>query len=97
MITEDLSVFFDQFAQPAEIRTAGGALVRSVSVIINTPTQDVAGFDASIEAGLPFIYVASADLSGVTHSHKIVTGGVTYRIAQILHDGTGVATVQLRA
>lgn len=95
---EDLSQFFDQkdFAVEAVIKS-GAAVIRTISVIFNDPTQDVAVFDAEVQSNLPFAQCESSDLVGVTHAHTMTIGATVYRIKDIHSDGTGISIVQLRA
>ncbi|HWT00199.1 MAG TPA: hypothetical protein VN256_08125 [Pyrinomonadaceae bacterium] len=95
--TEDLSQFFeqDEFAVAAVIKN-GPTVIRSISVIFNTPTQEAAIFDAGAEVNVPFMQCQTSDLTGVTKSHTVTINGVAYRIGEREDDGTGVSTVQLR-
>jgi hypothetical protein len=96
--TEDLSQFFeeDDFAVQSVIKTAAGETVRTISVIFNTPTQEVAVFDTGVESNLPLVQCLTSDLDGVTKSHTMAINAVDYRISDREDDGTGISTVQLR-
>ena len=95
---EDLRQFFeeDDFAVPSIIKTAAGATVRTISVIFNTPSQEVEIFDTDFEGNLPFALCRSSDLASITNNHTMTISSVVYRIAKIEPDGTGVSTVHLR-
>jgi hypothetical protein len=97
VFTEDLAQFFDQddFAVAAIIKS-GATVIRTISVIFNTPTQEVAVFDTAVEGNLPFVQCRTSDLAGVTKSHTMTVSNVVYRIGEREDDGTGLSTVQLR-
>jgi alcohol dehydrogenase class IV len=97
VFTEDLAQFFDQseFAVAVVIKN-GATTIRTISGIFNTPEQDVAIFDANVEANLPFVQCMTSALAGVTHAHTMTIDSTVYRISNIASDGTGVSTVQLR-
>lgn len=98
-MTEDFAAFFQtaEFAQTGELRTSNNVLVRPVVVILTTPSQDVTLFDGQVTAELASAYLPTTSMDDITTQHKLITGGETYRIAQIHHDGTGVTLVQLRS
>jgi hypothetical protein len=95
--TEDLTLFFDQddFAVAAIIKN-GATVIRTISVIFNTPSQELEIFDASVESNLPFVQCASSDMAGITNSHTMTISLIVYRIVKIEPDGTGTSIVQLR-
>jgi hypothetical protein len=95
--TEDLSQFFEEndFAVPAIIKN-GATVIRTISVIFNTPSQEVEIFDTNFEGNVPFALCRDSDLAGITNAHTMTISSVVYRIAKIEPDGTGVSTVHLR-
>lgn len=94
---EDLAQFFEQddFAVEAVIKN-GSTVIRTISVIFNTPTQEVAIFDTSAGVNAPFVQCQTSDLSGITGSHTMTINSVVYRISEQDNDGTGISTVQLK-
>jgi hypothetical protein len=96
--TEELSQFFDtdEHAVAAVVRNKAGATVRTINVILETPQQNVAIFDAEVEAGVPLAHCATADLAGVAHGYTLTIGADVYVIVTHTSDGTGVSTVNLR-
>lgn len=95
--TENLAQFFEQddFAVAAIIKN-GATVIRIISVILNTPTQEVAIFDVGVEANVPFAQCRTSDLVGVKHGFTMTINSVVYRIGDRIDDGTGISTVQLK-
>lgn len=83
---ETLDPFFADFA--AGSCTIGGV---TVAAIFSNRADD-----ALLAAGsTPHLTVASADVSSTARGTAVVVNGVAYRVAQIEHDGTGLARVVL--
>ena len=96
--TEDLNQFFDtdDFAVEAVINMPLAA-TRNVKVIFNTPSQSVQIYDTSIQYDAPNCQIKTSDLSGVKQNRDtILINAVTYKIELIIHDGTGISTLQLQ-
>lgn len=95
MFAEDLSLFFatEDFAVQA-VMTINNAQ-KTVKVIINTPTMDVAIYDTEIVADTPFFFAATGDIAGLRKPNPVVIGGTNYRVEKVTHDGTGLSTVYL--
>jgi len=96
---EDLSPFFDtdDFAVAAIIKTAAGATVRTINVILTSSLAALNVLDGSVEAGQPSVLCQTADLTGVVvNEHKLTIDRTTYRITKREDDGTGVSTLQIR-
>lgn len=97
--TEDLSLFFDTtngFAVDVTINTSVGVLVRTIKGIMTSALENLAMFDAQVEASGPELVCRTSDLTSVDHSNKFVIAGVTYRLINRLDDGTGTSTLSLK-
>lgn len=99
-MSENLDQFFDSsqgHTVPATFKTSAGVTVRTVNVIFTGATGNVPSVDGvEFEALQPFFHCRTADLAGIDHTHKVVIAGVTYRITNDLHDGTGTSFVLLK-
>jgi hypothetical protein len=95
--TEDIAQFFEEndFAVESVVKN-GSTVIRTISVILNTPTQETAIFDAGVELNLPFVQCRTSDLAGVRHGFTMTISSVNYQIIAREDDGTGVSTVQLK-
>ncbi len=94
-LEEDLSLFFEDFAVPAIVKN-GATVIRTINVILSTPTQEIEIFDAGAEINVPFAQCRTSDLVGVKHGFTMTINSVVYRIGDKVEDGTGVSTVQLK-
>jgi hypothetical protein len=97
--TEDLSPFFDtdDFAVSAVIKTAAGATVRTINVILTSALAALQLLGAEALTSEPSVLCKTSDLSGVVvNDYKLTVGAVTYRITDRKDDGTGVSTLQIR-
>lgn len=84
--TEDLAPFFADFA--ATSCTIGGLATSAVF-------SNVAG-DGLYAAGTrPQLTVKSSDVASTARGTAVVVNGVSYTVAKIEHDGTGLARVLL--
>ncbi len=94
--TEDLSVFFDQadFAVEA-VFSRGGNEVACASVIFDIPTEYVGFEQVNVAADAPYCLARTSDVSGVKRADSVVIEDVTYKVALIKHDGTGVTRIDL--
>jgi hypothetical protein len=92
-----LDLFFDQneFGVEAVITLTSGS-TRKLSVIFQTPSQEVNIYDSSIEANTPNFLCQSADLEGARTGDTVVIDRRTYKIGRISDDGTGSSTVYLK-
>jgi len=97
---EDLSQFFDTadgFAVAATIQNATGTFVRTADVIFNTPSQSLQIFSPEAMVNSPNVLAKSVDVQDVRDGWRMVINSTTYRVSGAPeHDGTGVATVQLK-
>ncbi len=96
--TEDLTVFFDEaeHAVAATLKTSAGVMVRTLTVIVDTPLDELVSLSAGVEAGQPQVLCRTADIAAARHEYQLVIGATTYRIVNHKDDGTGVSTVWLR-
>lgn len=98
--TEDFSQFFDLtgHAVEAEVKTAAGARVGTITVILDTPIEPVALFEADVEASQPSALAKTSDVVALAIRHKftLTVGGTIYTIVAREDDGTGVSTLKLR-
>jgi hypothetical protein len=83
---EDLAPFFTDFV--AASCTIGGASVSAIFGNRAAETPYAAGTS-------PVLTVRSADVSTTVRGTAAVVNGVSYTVAKIDHDGTGVAYVTL--
>lgn len=82
--TEDLTVFFDEFAVSAVFHLGGMPAVNLTrNVIKDDPTEDVQTYDTSIEARAPTLRVATADIPGVVRGMTVTINSVTYKIERV--------------
>lgn len=88
-MTEDLSTFFStaDFAVPA---TYGTATVNGYFDNAYAETLDVAG-------RAPQFVFATEDAPSMARGQSLVIGGVTYKVANVEPDGTGVTLARLEA
>lgn len=84
--TEELAPLFTDFA--AASCTIGGV---AVSAVFSNGAAD-ALFAAGTQ---PQLAVRSADVSAIARGTAAVVNGVSYTVAKIEHDGTGLARVLL--
>lgn len=97
MFQENLSQFFDtdDFAVPARITGAGG-FDRTVSVIFNNPTKEIAVYSETQIESPEFNFLAQeSDLAGVKKGMTATVNAVAYKVERIERDGDGLATCYL--
>lgn len=96
-MAENLDQFFDSFFPvDATFKTSAGATIRTVKVHFIGATGNIPSIEGQqFEAPRPFLQCKTADLASVDHSCKVVVDGVTYRVTNDLHDGSGISTVFL--
>lgn len=99
-MAENLDQFFDSsqgHTTPATFKTGAGTTIRTVNVILTNAIGNVPLVDGvAFEAPQPFLQCRTADLDSVDHTCKVTIAGVTYRITNDLHDGSGMSTVFLK-
>jgi hypothetical protein len=88
-MTEDMAAFFStaDFAVPA---TYGTATVNGYFDNAYAETLDVAG-------RVPQFVFATADAPALARGETLAIGGVTYKVANVELDGTGVTLARLEA
>lgn len=93
---ENLDDFFgvDDFAQACVINTTPQ---RTINVIFSTPTEAVAMYDGSVEAGAKFLRCKTADVAGVSSRNTATIAGKVYKIRTIHDDGAGTSRVELKS
>lgn len=93
---EDLGLFFDcaDFGTLATVKPAVGPSFK-LRVILNTPTQELQIFDASVEADSPNVLAITEEISRVTNKATLTIGSKVYRVVRVADDGTGVSTIFL--
>jgi hypothetical protein len=100
MFAEDLTQFFetDDFAVEAEIQQPDSTVVRSVNVILETPSKEERFFSSgSITNSTPKATAQTSDLDGVKRGYLLVIAGTTYELTEPPEDdGTGLSTMNLR-
>lgn len=80
-MTEDLSLFFEDFAVTATVKNASNVTVGTASVIFDK-VSDLAGlFEVEVMPTQPMALGLTSDLSAVRDGWKLVIDGVTYRIS----------------
>lgn len=92
MFTEDLSDFFNEadFAQSA---TLNGVTVSGI--FDNSYITGSVG-PAGIASAQPLFTLATADVPANPVGKTLVTGSITYTVAEHQPDGTGVSTLALQ-
>lgn len=85
----------DEFGVAATLTPDGGAAV-SIDGIFDGPFDAEPAGDVSVGASTPAFLCRTADLpSGTDNAAAIVISGVTYRVAEIRDDGTGMTELAL--
>lgn len=95
-IIEDLGTFIalDEFA--ASVAYTHGGVTRTIAGIFDEPTRVVNAATGEIETTEYQLMVKTSDVVGATHGDRCVIAGVSYYIAGILDDGTGMTTLIMR-
>ena len=88
---------FDGSFDEEIIYTPSGGQARSVRAIFDNEYQaaQFAQADAEIEASGPKATCREADMAGVAHGDTLQVRGVTYSVAEVHPDGTGLVVLIL--
>jgi hypothetical protein len=92
---EDLDIFFDLdgFALACVINTDPP---RTIMVIFSTPTEEVAMYEANVEASAPFLKCKTSEISGVKDGNTATVNAKVYKIRRIENEGTGTSRLHLK-
>jgi hypothetical protein len=100
---DDLTPFFDTFAQWAEFKTPEGALVGGMGtkVILSIPVGEVAVGSGEVAHVQPSLQCPTAAIEGVKKGYTVGVRKAngywdTFEVVRRENDGTGVSTVWLR-
>ena len=101
MFTEDLTAFFQtaDFATTATWTPAAGGGPYTLNVIFDNANFDSAIGDAGATGLKPMCMAADTALAqgaGMKRNDALLINGVTYKVANIEADGTGVTALMLR-
>ena len=101
MFTEDLTAFFNtaEFAVAATWTPAAGGGPFALSVIFDNAYYESAIGDPGVAGRQPMCLAADDKLaqgSGIKRNDVLVINAVTYKVAEIEADGTGVTRLMLR-
>ncbi|WP_420023764.1 head-tail joining protein [Cereibacter azotoformans] len=101
---EDLSIFFDDFAVPAQLRRNGGHLrdlrvifdEPSVDALLGTGRRDGASRQTRFETTTPMITAPESALAGAMRGDELIVNGRSFDVMSSPEvDGTGLATLRL--
>lgn len=100
MFTEDLTPFFAtaDFGRDANWTLQGGGSFTIQVIFDNEYLQDAAG-QVEDASRMPVAWVSDAQIAqgaGMKRNDTLVIAGVTYTVAEIQPDGTGVSVIHLR-
>jgi len=100
MFTEDLSVFFStgDFAVDAVWTPVAGGGPFTVQVIFDNDYRDYPIGEAGQAGRSPRCDVQTSQISqaaGMKRGDSLLINGVTYKVAQVEPDGTGVSNIML--
>lgn len=89
--------FFDGTFDEEAIFTPTGGLARTIPVIFDNEYQaaQFKGADAQIESSGPTATCRDPDVAGVAHGDTLEVRGVTYSVAEVHPDGTGLVVLIL--
>jgi hypothetical protein len=92
----DLDTFIcaDEFA--LSVSFTHGGVTRTITGIFDKPTRVVNVTTGEIETTEYELVVKSSDVVLAVHGDRCIIAGVSYYIAGIEHDGTGLTTLILR-
>lgn len=102
MFTEDLTPFFQtaDFAVTAAWTPAAGGGPFTLQVILENPYFEVMVGNAHAAGRQPTCWARDDQLAqgaGIKRNDTLVINAVTYKVAEIQPDGTGVSVLQLRS
>lgn len=88
---EDLTAFFntDEFAVQTTLAGVAVCGIFDSAYLLEDMSSGVAAF-------APVLTLASADVPASPAGALVVVGGVTYKVAEAMPDGTGVTRLRLR-
>ncbi len=95
VVTEDLDIYFDAFGADATYTALGGSAA-AISVIFDNEFAAAQGLGlAGVDGSTPQALCKTSDVSGATRGASLSIGGVTYKVTEVMPDGTGMTTLRL--
>lgn len=91
------AAFFDGSFDEAAVYTPSGGQARTIQVIFDNEYQaaQFAQAESEIESSGPQATCREADVAGVAHGDTLSIRGVTYSVAEVHPDGTGLMVLIL--
>ncbi len=96
-LVEFNATFFDGTFDEDAVYTPSGGQARTIRVLLRNGYQ-AAQFqeaDAEVEASVPRATCRELDVAGVAHGDMLQVRGVTYSVAEVHPDGTGLVVLIL--
>jgi hypothetical protein len=86
----------DEFAVIATYTPDGGSAV-SINGIFDNAYDEIEGPHAGLETSNPAFTCLSSDVSSAAHGDTLLVNSLTYTVAGVKPDGTGMTTLELEA
>lgn len=90
-MTEDLSVFFADFAVAAVYNSGA-----TVNVIFDNAYHEIGIGDVGSESAKPTALGLATDFASASHGDTLLISGVTYTVIGVERDGSGLVVLVLK-
>jgi hypothetical protein len=89
---DDLSIFYSSNT-PGCVQVTFGTSIIWVQWFNEYEAAAMLGI--AVETRHPYLRAKDSDITGITHSSTFIKNGVTYKVIEVMPDGTGETVVEL--